>query len=299
MPEIDLSIIILNYNTRELLRQCLRSVAGAKRGGYKIETIVVDNASQDTSVQMVEKEFPEVNLLKSTRNLGFAKGNNLAIPQAQGRYVLFLNPDTLVTGKSLIVMLDFMEQHPRAAIATCRVELPNGELDEGCHRGFPTPWNAFCHFSGLERLFFRSRLFSGYLLGSRFNHRVHQIDACVGAFFLVRREWGEKAGWWDEDYFWYGEDLDFCYRVKQTGGKIFYVPKTKIIHYKGASSGMRKHRNLAPVTRETRRRAIRASTEAMRIFYRKHYQKRYSRLVLRLVLTGISLLEKIRLRRVR
>ncbi|MFH1840806.1 MAG: glycosyltransferase family 2 protein [Candidatus Shapirobacteria bacterium] len=299
MAKLDLSIIILNYNTCDLLRACLQSVNRSILGEYRIEVIVVDNASRDGSAPMVAKEFPEVSLIKSSKNLGFAAGNNLAIAQIKGRYVLFLNPDTLIEKETLKVMLDFMEKQSQAALSTCRVELPNGEIDKGCHRGFPTPWNAFCHFSGLEEIFPRNRLFAGYLLDGRLTNRIHQIDACVGAFLLIRREWGDRVGWWDEDYFWYGEDLDFCYRVKQAGGKIFYVPKTKMIHYKGASSGMRKHQNLAPVAKEVRIRAVKASVQAMRIFYQKHYQRKYGRLVLWLVLAGINLLEKIRERRMK
>jgi hypothetical protein len=194
---------------------------------------------KDDSTVMVKKEFPWINLIESQSNSGFAKGNNLAIPQVKGRYVLFLNPDTLVEKETLKVMLDFMEHCSKATVASCRVELPSGEIDEGCHRGFPTPWNAFCHFSGLEKIFPKNRWLSGYRLGHRFNGQIHQIDACIGAFLLIRYAWGQKVSWWDEDYFWYG-DLDFV----ALSGSIL----CKAIHYKDFF--WYENIDLAPVAKE-------------------------------------------------
>lgn len=292
----DLSIIILNYNTKDLLRDCLRSIDRAEKNNLKFEIIVVDNVSTDGSSKMVANEFSWVKLIGSHKNLGFAKGNNLGVPEALGKYVLFLNPDTIVFPKTLSGMVEFMEKHPQAGVSTCKIELPNKRLDEACHRGFPTPWNAFCHFSGLEKLFPKTKLFAGYYLGWFPLNKVHKIDACVGAFLLVRREVGEKIEWWDEDYFLYGEDLDFCYRVKEKGWEVYYVPKYKIIHYKGASSGIKKQsKSLTTASKETKIRSARASTQAMRIFYQKHYQTKYPKFLTRLVMKGIDLLEKKRL----
>lgn len=297
--KIDLSIIILNYNTKNLLRECLRSVGEAKADGFAYEIIVVDNASTDGSVKTIKKEFSEVKLIISRKNLGFAAGNNLAIPHALGRYILFLNPDTIVLPTTILIMIKFMSQHPEAGAATCRVELPSGKLDEACHRGFPTPWNAFCHFSGLEKIFPKIKLFSGYYLGYLSLDKAHEIDSGCGAFLMVRRQAGERVGWWDEDYFWYGDDLDFCYRIKNSGWKIFYVPKVKIIHYKGVSSGIKKQsQKLSTASRETKLRSTRASTQVMRIFYQKHYQQQYPAPVTWLVMRGIDLIEKIRVSKV-
>lgn len=310
--KINLSIIVLNYNTRELLKKCLESIRRAWKDGFVIEVIVVDNASKDGSAQMIEKEFTEVILVKSKKNLGFSAGNNLGIPKTKGEYVLFLNPDTVVSPETLREMLKFMQQNPEVGASTCRVELPNGRLDEASHRGFPTPWRAFCHFSGLAKFFPRSRIFTGYTLGHLPLDRIHEIDSGTGAFLLVRRKAGRqiaclpasrgepaRQGWWDEDYFWYGEDLDFCYRLKERGWKIMFVPTTKILHYRGVASGMKKHtRGISTATRETRRRATRASIEAMRIFYKKHYLSKYPRLITWVTLLGINILEKIRLARV-
>jgi len=289
----DLSIIIVNYNVKELLRQCLQSLAGVD-----CEIFVADNASKDGSVEMVREEFPEVKLIASKENLGFAKANNLALRQAQGRYLLFLNPDTVVPKETLSTIIQFMDGDPKVGVATCFIELASGGMDMDCHRGFPTPWASFCHFSGLAKLFPRSKLFGQYHQTWKDLSKTHEIDSCVGAFMMVRRGAMEEVGVWDEDFFFYGEDLDWCYRFREKGFKVMFYPHVKIIHHKGASSGMKKSsQEVTTASRESKRRARKASTEAMRIFYEKHYIKKYPKLVNWLVLRGIKLMEKIRLRR--
>jgi GT2 family glycosyltransferase len=355
----SLTIIILNYNVRPLLVQCLNSIfRDPQSKNWTI--IVVDNASTDDSVSYLKKHYSKkIKLIPSDKNLGFSAGNNLAVKFIPTPYTLFLNPDTLVPPRTIPFMLKFMNSHPRVGASTCRVELPNGHLDDSCHRGFPTPWNAFSHFCGLAKLFPHSQLFTGYSLGYLLNknaiqthagdtsgrdpnsahsddhwrstggketrgrtriEKPHPIDACNGAFMLLRTKIGKQLNWWDEDYFWYGEDLDFCYRIKQAGHQIFYVPQVKITHFKGASSGLYSPSSLqeAPMTIETTRqshpkkdqlhpapapssqtrlRSARASTAAMRLFYRKHYAHQYPRLLTWLVLTGIELLQTHRLRK--
>ena len=294
--KIDLSIIILNYNTKELLGDCLHSIRSSKKNNYSYEVIVVDNASTDGSAQMVKKEFKEVELIVNQKNLGFAAGNNKGFKKSRGRYLLLLNPDTIVQPETLKTMIDFMDKHPKVGAATCRVELPDGRLDDACHRGFPTPWNAFTYFSGLAKIFPKVKLFTGYTLTHFPLNRTHEIDSGVGAFLMIRRKAGEEVNWLDEDYFWYGEDLDFCYRLKQKGWRVMFVPKIKIIHYKGVSSGMKRHtKEMTTATKETRLRAAKASTEVMRIFFKKHYQQKYPRWIFWLVMRGIDLLEKFRL----
>lgn len=293
--KIDLSIIILNYNTKDLLRDCLKSVLAAEKNGFCFEVVVVDNASTDNSTAMVKKEFTQVKLIENQKNLGFAAGNNLAIPYTSGRYVLFLNPDTFVFAETFKKMLNFMENHSRVGAATCRVELLTGKLDEACHRGFPTPWNAFCHFTGLEKIFPKVKFFSGYTLSYLPLDKPHEIDACSGSFLLVRRKVGNKLGWFDEDYFWYGEDIDFCYRLKEAGWQVYYVPEVKIIHYKGVASGMKRQtRQISTATKETRKKALASSTEVMKIFYQKHYRKKYPPVVNWLVIQGINLIRLLR-----
>ncbi|MBU3957135.1 glycosyltransferase family 2 protein [Patescibacteria group bacterium] len=294
--KVNLSVIILNYNTKDLLKNCLNKVKKAERDSYLCETIVVDNASTDGSPEMVKKEFKWVKLIVNKRNLGFAAGNNKGINKASGCYLLLLNPDTLVQPDTLKVVVDFMEKHSGVGAATCRIELPDGRLDYSCHRGFPTPWNAFAYFSGLANIFPKIKIFTGYTLTHLPLNKTHSIDAGCGAFLMIRRQAGEEVNWLDEDYYWYGEDLDFCYRLKQKGWQIMFVPETKIIHYKGAASGIKKHsQTITTATKKTKIRAIRSSTEVMRVFFKKHYQKRYPRFIYWLVMFGINLLEKIRL----
>lgn len=296
MEKIDLSIIILNYNTREFLKECLDSIGKSRIGGCRFEIIVVDNASQDGSPEMVKKKFPAVKLIVSKNNIGFSAGNNLAVPGSSGKYLLFLNPDTKIFPETLKVMIDYMETNGKVGIATCKVELANGQLDYPCHRGFPTPWNSLTYFSGLAKIFPKSKLFSGYTLSHLPLNQAHEIDSCSGSFFFVRREVGESLDWWDEDYFWYGDDIDFCYRVKKMGWMVMFVPKTRITHYRGASSGIIKHsQKIATASKETKLKSARASIEAMKVFYKKHYSNKYPKIIFRIVLQGISFLERLRL----
>lgn len=296
--KIDLSIIILNYNTKDLLRQCLQSIYASNHQPYILEIIVVDNASNDSSSKMVKKEFPLAKLVVNQKNLGFAAGNNVGIKKSSGRYVLLLNPDTIAQSDTLKTMIDFMDRHPKTGAASCRVELANGKLDHACHRGFPTPWNALAYFSGLAKIFPKAKFFTGYTLNHLPLSKNHEVDSVCGAFLMVRREAGKEIDWLDEDYFWYGEDLDFCYRLKQKGWQVMFIPQTKIIHYKGAASGVKKHsQKMATATKATKIRSIKASTEVMRIFFKKHYQKKYPRPIYWLVMRAVDLLEKISLLR--
>lgn len=296
----DLSIVILNYNTEELLKNCLRSLTKIPESELSSEVIVADNGSTDGSVGMIKKEFPKITLVRNGANLGFATGNNRAIPFSSGRFVLFLNSDTLVPPKTLPYMVGFMDRSPKVGISTCLVELPNGEIDIDCHRGFPNPWSSLAYFSGLAKLFPKSAFFNQYHLGSLDLRTIHEIDACVGAFLLVRREVGEKVGWWDEEYFFYGEDLEICFRVKEAGYKVVYNPKVKIIHYKGATSGVRKESaQITKASANTKKMVIRSSIEAMRIFYQKHYLEKYPPLLTWLVFRALDIKYFLRLRGVK
>ena len=293
--KIDLSIIIVNFNTKDLLRDCLNSIRRSETN-YSLEIIIADNKSQDGSSLMIKKEFKEVILLENKDNLGFSKANNQAIKKTHGRYILLLNPDTIVPKDTLQVMFDFMEKNQKVGAATCKIELADGSLDQACHRGFPTVWNSFTYFTGLEKLFPKIKLFSGYSLSHLFKNTTHEIDSACGAFLIIRKEAGEQVNWLDEDYFWYGEDLDFCYRLKQKGWQIIFVPQVKIIHYKGAASGIKKHsQKISTADGKIKEKAIRASTEVMRIFFKKHYQNKYPKFIYRITMLGIKFLEKIRL----
>ncbi len=287
---LDLSIIIVNYNAREFLKKCIVSIVkNVKKVSYEI--IIVDNNSSDNSAEMIRKEFSEIKLIVNKNNVGFSKANNQGIKIMQNnRYVLFLNPDTIMQKNTVEEMVKFMDAHADAGASTCKLVMLNGKVDDACHRGFPTPWNAFCHFLGLPRIFPKSRIFAGYNLGWMDLSKVHEIDALAGAFMLVRRIAGEKADWWDEDYFFYGEDLDFCYQLKSKGWKIYYVPTVSVFHYKGVSGGIKNiSKDIATASERTKRNATKARFAAMRIFYKKHYENRYPKIITWLVMLGISL----------
>lgn len=285
-----LSIVIVNFNTYTFLSACLDSIFESIGPKKDTEVIIVDNNSNDNSVQQILKNYKQVRLIVNKKNMGFAAANNQAIRKSQGKYILLLNPDTVLKAKTLTVMLSFMEKNPKCGISTCVVELAGGILDDACHRGFPTPWNALCHFIGLSRLFTRSTIFNGYHLGYHHMDQTHEIDSCAGAFMLIRRKAAQEVDWLDEDYFWYGEDIDFCYKVKQAGWNVMYVPDTKIIHQKGVASGIKRHsKHLSLATYEIRQKAMKARFDVMRIFYQKHYQNRYPGWLTEIVLAGIKL----------
>ena len=187
-----------------------------------------------------------------------------------------------------------MDKNKDVAVATPRIDLSDGTLDDACHRGFPTPINALFYFSGIANIFPHNLFFNGYHLGFQNMNKVHEIDSCVGAFMMIRRSVGDKIGWLDQDYFWYGEDIDFCYRVKENGYKVVYLPSTKITHFKGISSGIKNHsKELSTASSETKKLATKARFDVMRLFYKKHYLNKYSKLITDLVFLGINLKEKL------
>src|SRR3989344_6301438 len=216
-----LSIIIVSFNSKDFLDKCISSIEKNSLPESP-EIIVVDNASDDFTIKYNKQKHPKIIFIRNKINRGFSYANNQGIKIAKGKYILLLNPDTIVPERTLLVMLDFMEKNLGTAISTCRVELLDGSIDDACHRGFPSPWNAFCHFAYLGSFFPKSRFFNGYHLGFRDMEISHEIDCCTGAFMLIRREIGDKISWLDEDYFWYGEDIDFCFRVKKAGYKVNY-----------------------------------------------------------------------------
>jgi len=284
----ELSVIILSYNTRDLLKQCLLSLR--KQVGVKFEIIVVDNASVDDSTTLVKKEFPTVKLICSSKNLGFAGGNNLGIKEARGQYILFLNSDTEVLSGGLKEAVDFMKSDPQIGAMSPKIMLASGGIDPDCHRGFPTPWASLTYFLGLEKLFPYSRLFGQYHKYYLGLDKTHEIDAGVGAFMIIPRAVVEKVGVWDDSYFFYGEDLDYFYRIKQAGFKVYYYARPLVVHHKGGSSGLRREsQKVTRASRETRIKTAKASVRAMEIFYQKFYRHTYPAWLTALVLLGIRI----------
>lgn len=231
----SISVIIVSYNVRDLLENCLHSVASAL-GNIASDVHVVDNQSDDGSVEMVQAKFPAVHLIANTENTGFAKANNQALRQARGSYIVLLNPDTLVQEDTFEILLDFFEKNPDTGLAGCKILRPDGTLYPACKRSFPSVWVSFTKLSGLSALLPRTRLFGRYNLTYIGEDETCEVDAVSGSFMMFRRSVYERIGGLDEDFFMYGEDLDFCFRVQKAGWKVFYIPKTKIVHYAGEST---------------------------------------------------------------
>lgn len=297
---IDVSIVIVSFNTASVLKESLESLRQFLPKKYSFEVIVVDNDSKDESVEMVKKEFKEVILIENKENSGFSRANNIGIKKTSGRYVLFFNSDALLREGTMEYLIEFMDTHKKAGACTSYVEIPTGEIDDASHRGFPTPLNSFFHFSGIAKAFPSSIFFNGYHMGWKDLKKTHEIDALAGAFMLVRREAGEEVGWWDEDYFFYGEDIDFCYMLKEKGWKIYFVPEVSVLHYKGMSSGIKDHSKAkSTASIETKKWVTNHRFDAMKTFYHKHYMKKYPRIVTWFILSAIEMRKQKTLRSLR
>lgn len=279
-----LAIVIVNYNTRDLLRDCLRSL-DAYPMATQVTTWVVDNASADGSPAMVASEFPHVRLIASPTNGGYAYANNLALSEAladqaiQPDYVMLLNSDTVVPEGAVDALVGYMQQHPAVGACGPKLLLASGKLDLACRRSFPSPAAFVYHAVGLSKLFPSSPRFGAYNMTYADIDQELEVDAVVGACMLVRAAAVRDAGLLDEAFFMYGEDLDWAYRIKQYGWKIMYVPAAVVHHYKRASSSQR------PIP------SIRAFYDAMRIFHRKHYAATTPAPVNWIIEAGITLKE--------
>lgn len=301
MTKPILSIIILTYNTKDITIDAIKSIEEnysdeVKNGDFQL--IVCDNASTDGSINALgeykkSSSIKFFQIVKNGGNLGFSKGNNKGIKYAKGKYVLFLNPDTIVYKKTLNYMLDFMEKNSNVGASSCKLINKDGDIDFNCHRGFPTPWNAFCYFSGLQKVFPRSRIFAGYTQGWKDLNTTHEVEAIEGAFMLVPYMVGDKVGWWDESYFFYGEDLQFCYNIKKLGFKVYYVGEANIMHIGGAASGIKKKsKDITTANIETKKMLQKERFKAMKIFYEKNYKNKYFFFIYYLTRVAIFLMEK-------
>jgi len=273
---MDLTIIIVNYNVKEFLEQSIISIKKSCKA-IQYELFIVDNASSDGSVELIRRKFPEIDLIANTENRGFAAANNQAIKQAQGDYILLINPDTIVQEDSFSVILDFFKKQPDCGMVGCKIMNPDGSLQLACRRSFPTPWVAFTKIIGLSKLLPNSKLFGRYNLTYLNPDETYEVEAISGSFMFVRREVVDDVGYLDESFFMYGEDLDWCFRIREAGWKIYYVPKTKIIHFKGESS---KKSDIDLILQFYR---------AMKLFVEKHYHHRYLHVPQWLLMLGISL----------
>jgi GT2 family glycosyltransferase len=257
--EKKLTIVIVNYNVKLILAQCLYSVRASVRT-MDSEVIVVDNASSDDSVDYLKPLFPEFEFIENRQNTGFSSANNLAIRRAKGKYILLLNPDTVVGEDFLQRICSFMDTHPEAGGVGVKMIDASGRFLPESKRGLPNPWNSFCKMFGLASLFPYSKLFGRYRVLYLDKNSIHRVDVLSGACMLLRAEALTKSGLLDEDYFMYGEDIDLSYNLLKAGYQNYYLPET-IIHYKGES------------TKKDSIRYVRIFYGAMIIFYQKHYPK--------------------------
>ncbi len=315
MPK--LAVVIVNYNTRDLLDTCLGSVY-ASDASFPFHVIVVDNLSSDGSKEMVASRYPQATLVASDRNGGFGYANNLALRWLNGLhalptsgttgamlhlhgpsdhrqpamevsgsslmeftfpcdYVLFLNPDTVVPPDAFQKTVQFLEEHADAGVVGPRVVKMDGSLDLACRRSFPTPASSFFKLTGLSKLLPGHRLVARYNLTYLSDRETAEVDSVMGAYMLVRGSALGDAGLFDERFFMYGEDLDIAYRIKERGWKVYYYPRICVLHHKGASS------------RKQSDRSIREFYRAMHVFYRKHYAGSHSGVINAVITLGIAI----------
>lgn len=271
----DISIITVNYNVKEFLANSLQSVKKASHN-LDIEIFVVDNDSKDGSMEFLKPHFPEVTFIENKENLGFGKANNQAIKRAAGRYTLLLNPDTLLQEDTLEILFNYMQNNPETGACGCKILNPDGTFAPESRRTVPTVGSALYKALGLTALFPKSRVFGKYYMGWKDEDEASEVPVLSGSFMFFRTEALKDADGFDERFFMYGEDIDLCYRVKNAGWKIDYVPDTSIIHYKGESSKT----NFAAYNK--------AFNDALYLFFDKHYTARYSGLFRFLVFWAVK-----------
>jgi GT2 family glycosyltransferase len=251
------SALIVSYNVRAPLLDTLRAFYSSDYGA--LQAVVVDNASTDGSADAVERELPQAKVIRLQENLGFGRANNAGLEACDGELVLLLNPDVVVSKDCVKVLSDFMTNTPAAGAAGPRLNRPDGRPDLAARRSFPSPTSALYRFVGLNRLFPKSPRFNRYNLGHVPIDSMHEIDAGTAACLMVRRAAIDQVGFFDPDYFMYGEDIDLCYRLRKSGWKIFFVPEAVALHLKGTS------------TRQASGRMRFEFHRAMWVFHRKHY----------------------------
>ncbi|HEU4752551.1 MAG TPA: glycosyltransferase family 2 protein [Armatimonadota bacterium] len=279
---MDLSVVLVNWNTRELLRACLRSLQEALAGSaLAAEIVVVDNASADGSAEMVERQFPGIRLLANEVNRNYAEGNNQGIAAAAGEFLLLLNPDTEVPVGAAEALLADLRENPRAAAVSPALVHPDGTVQESV-RGFPAPRALVGELTGLARLLPRSR-WAAYRARALPEDRISSVEQPMASAFLVRRSALEQVGAFDPQFPLFFNDVDLCYRLKEAGWEILYDPRVRVVHVGGAS------------TRQVRPEAIRQSHEGLRRFYAKHYRRRLPAPLYGLILAAIRAAERVRL----
>ena len=274
---MDLSICIVSFNTRDLLRDCLNSIFSSLTQ-YSYEVIVADNGSADGSSVMLAAEFPQVQVIQNTSNLGYTVPMNQALRAAAGRYLMQLNPDTVLTPGLLESLLGFMESQPRVGICTPKVLNSDGTLQMQCRRSAARPWDAITYILGFSKLFPSSRLFGRYLMEYLPEDQINEVEAVSGSCMLIRRGVVDQIGYLDEQFFAYQEDAEFCFRARKAGWQIYYVPTAQLTHFGGLGG-----------SRFVPYRGIYAWHRSYYLYYRKHLAREYFFMVNWLVYLGIGL----------
>lgn len=276
-----LAVVIVNYNAQDYLETCLQSLH-AETPNTDFQVVVIDNASDDCDFSRLRVQFPSTTFVQNNENVGFAAACNQGVRQVPAEFYLLLNPDVRILDRAVEKTVAFLQSRPEAGIVGCRVKNEDGSLQLACRRTIPRPSSALYRFLRLSFLFPRSKTFGQYNLSFMDDNEVHEVEAVSGSFLMFRREVLNAIGYLDEDFFLYGEDLDFCYRALLKRWKIYYFPGAEIIHYK----------------KKSWRRDAKAGSyhyyNAMEIFYRKHYRETANPLQNTLVFLGIRLLRAIR-----
>lgn len=275
MKQATLTLVILNYNSKFWLKKLLESLKTyyLDNTKTKVVTVVVDNHSDDDSLAMLKTDFPWVKLVEQEENLGFAAGNNVVLKRIETPYVMLLNSDTELTANSnLDSLITFMDNNEKVAVATPKLLLSNGALDWACHRGEPTPWASFTYFTKLAQLLPQSQLFGQYHQTYKDLATQHFIAACSGAAMLIRTKYMNEVGFLDENFFMYGEDLDWCKRFRNAGYQISFHPEVSIIHHK-YKSGIQTE---SPLTSLQSKRYF---YNTMLLYYDKHYLDKYPKII--------------------
>lgn len=258
VTKVELSIVIVNFNTKEDLKICLKSIFDSTQI-ITFEVWVVDNNSSDGSSELVQNQFPNVRLIKNDQNAGFSRANNLALNQIETPFVLLLNPDTIVQDHVFDNTIAFLKANADAGMVSCKLLKKDGTLDLACRRSFPSIFDGLCRALGLSMMFPKSRMLARYNLTFLAENDISEVDAVNGAFMMVKRAAMAETGLLDEDYFMYMEDLDWCFQFRKHGWKIFYVPTSRVIHLKGQSG------------KQSSGKMIREFFKSMEIFCRKNY----------------------------
>ncbi|PIQ72795.1 glycosyl transferase family 2 [Candidatus Roizmanbacteria bacterium CG_4_10_14_0_2_um_filter_36_35] len=291
---IDLSIIIVSFNTEKITNKCLVNLRrNLKKYPLNYQVVVVDNGSKDGSIPMLKKiavDWKNLKVVLSNKNLGFGKGNNLGVTNSKGKYILYLNSDAIITDIDFFDLINVFKTKPDLGALTVKVVLSTGEIDPASHRGFPTIWRSFTYFLGLEKIFkntfLLNKIFGGYHLVNLNLKEIHEIDVPTGAFLFTRRDIIDKIGGFDEDYFSYGEDIEMAFQIKKLGYKIIYYPLWQMLHLKSVS-GLKK------TDQKIRKKTSFYFYDSMKIFYRKHYAKSHNWLTNKLIYLAVDLKRKL------